>query len=79
MLFLASKKMGWRDFEVSDNTRGVIKTTVSLKTATAPTATLRRRLRAQLDSQPHTIGALWTKNQTTTKEKNNDDYESRQK
>ena len=58
--------MGWRDFEVSDNTRGVIKTTVSLKTATAPTATLRRRLRAQLDSQPHTIGALWTKNQTTT-------------
>ena len=36
MLFLASKKMGWRDFEVSDNTRGVIKIKVSLETATAP-------------------------------------------
>ena len=58
--------MGWMDFEVSDNTRGVIKTTVSLETATAPAVTLRRRLHAQLDGQPHTVGALWTKNQTTT-------------
>mgnify|MGYP007048349081 FL=1 len=58
--------MDWRDFEVSDNTRSVIKTTISFKTATAPAATHRRRLRAQLDSQPNTVGGSWTKNQTTT-------------
>ena len=59
--------MDWRDFEVSDHTRGVIKTTIAFERATAPAATLRRCLRAQLDNQPNTVGVLWTNaNQTTT-------------
>ena len=54
------KKLGWKDFEVSDHNRGVIKATVAFDRASAPAVTLRRRLRNKLNRQPNTVGVLWT-------------------
>ena len=65
--FWTSRRLGWKDFEISDHTRGVIKATIAFDRASAPAATLRRRLRTKLNRQPNTMGVLWTNaNDTTT-------------
>ena len=67
VLFWVSKKLDWKDFEISDHTRSVIKTTIAFERANAPATTLRRHLRAKLDRQPNTVGVLWTNaNRATT-------------
>ena len=62
-----SQKLDWKDLEISDHTRGVIKTTITFDRANAPATTLRRRLRTRLNRQPNTVGVLWTNaNHATT-------------
>ena len=60
MLFWTSRRLGWKDFEISDHNRQVIKATVTFDRAKAPAATLRRRLRDRLNRHPNTMGILWT-------------------
>ena len=60
VLFWTSRRLGWRDFEISDHNRQVIKTTITLDRAKTPAATLRRRLRDRLNRQPNTMAILWT-------------------
>ena len=57
-LFWTSRKLGLRDFEISDHNRQVIQTTITLDRAMTPAATLRRRLRDRLDT--NTMAILWT-------------------
>ena len=59
-LFWTSRRLGLRDFEISDHKRQVIQTTITLDRAMTPAATLRRRLRDRLDRQPNTMAILWT-------------------
>ena len=60
VLFWTSRRLGWKDFEVLDHNRQVIKATVTFDRAKAPAATLRRRLRDRLNRHPNTMGILWT-------------------
>ena len=63
-LFLAAQKLGWKDFEVSDHSRGVIKVTVTFENAKAPAIVLQRRLRDKLSRQPGAM--VWTDTSSTT-------------
>ena len=60
VLFWTSWRLGWKDFEVSDHNRQVIKATVTFDRAKAPAATLCRRLRDSLNRKPNTMAILWT-------------------
>ena len=60
VLFWTSWRLGWKDFEVSDHNRQVIKATVTFDRAKAPAAILRRRLHDRLNRLPNTMGMLWT-------------------
>ena len=59
-LFWTAQKLRLRNFEISDHTRQVIRTTINLDRARTPAATLRRRLNDRLDRQPDTMAILWT-------------------
>ena len=67
VLFLAARKLGWKDFEVPDHSRGVTKATVTFDRAKAPAVAFRRRLRDKLNRQPGAMGVLWTNTSNTTK------------
>ena len=59
-LFWTSRRLGWKDFEISDHNRQVIKATVTFDRAKTPAATLCRRLRDSLNRKPNTMAILWT-------------------
>ena len=61
-----SQKLGWKDFEVSDHIRRVIKATVAVDRAKAPATALRRCLHHKLNRHPNTMGVLWTNSNDIT-------------
>ena len=65
-LFWTSRRLGWKDFEISDHNRQVIKATVTFDRAKTPAATLRCRLRDRLNHQPNTVAILWTNSNDIT-------------
>ena len=58
-LFWTAQKLRLRNFEISDHTRQVIRTTINLDRARTPAATLRRCLNDRLDRQPDTMAIFW--------------------
>ena len=60
IIFWLSEKCNWREVEISDHRRSVIKTTVTIDRQRAPAVSLRRRVRSRMDRDPRTIGVLWT-------------------
>ena len=60
LLFWISVKFGWKEVEVSDHRRAVIKTTFTLDRQSAPAVSLRQRVRSRMDRNPNTMGVIWT-------------------
>ena len=65
-LFLAGQKLGLKDFEISDHSRGVIKVSFTWENAKAPAVALKRRLRNKLSRQPGAVAVVWTNTSSTT-------------
>ena len=65
-LFWTSRKLGWKDFEISDHNRRVMKATITFDRVKTPAATLSRRLRDRLNRQPNTVAVLWTNSNDIT-------------
>ena len=59
-IFWLSEKCGWKEVEISDHRRSVIKTTFTIDRQDAPAISLRRRVRSRMDRDPHTMGVIWT-------------------
>ena len=66
MLFWLSEKCGWRELEISDHNRAVLKTNLTLDREIAPATTLRRQLRSKLDRDPNAVGIMWTNSHDVT-------------
>ena len=66
MLFWLSKGFRWKNLEILDYNRTVIKTTITVDRAVAPTTALRRQLRTRLHRHPSTVGFLWTNSSDVT-------------
>ena len=60
LLFWMSVKFGWKEMEVSDHRRSVIKTTLTLDKQSAPAVSLRQRVRSRMNRNPNTMGVIWT-------------------
>ena len=60
IIFWLSEKCNWREVEISDHRRSVIKTTFTIDRQDAPAISLRRRVRSRMDRDPHTMGVIWT-------------------
>ena len=55
----AARRLGLRDFEISDNIRDQIRTTIVLDRANFPADALRQRLRERLEEDPGTMAVSW--------------------
>ena len=55
----AARKLGLRDFQISDNIRDQIRTTIVLDRAKFPADALRQRLRERLEEDPGTVAVSW--------------------
>ena len=55
-----ARKLRLRNFEMTDNNRSLIRTTIVLDRARFPADTLRQQLRDRLDEQPGTMAVSWT-------------------
>ena len=55
----AARKLGLRDFQISDNIRDQIRTTIVLDRANFPADALRQRLRERLEEDPGTVAVSW--------------------
>ena len=56
----AARKLRLRNFEMTDNNRSLIRTTIVLDRARFPADALRQQLRDRLDEQPGTMAVSWT-------------------
>ena len=59
-LFWISVKLRWKEIEISDHRRSIVKTTVTWDRQKAPAVSLRRRVRSRMNDDPKTIGIIWT-------------------
>ena len=63
----AARKLRLRNFEISDNTRAQIRTTIVLDRANSPADALRQRLRERMEEHPGTMAVSWnSRNGITT-------------
>lgn len=61
-----SLKLRWKDFELPDHARRVLKTTITVDIERAPATTLRRHLRQRLNRNPSMMAVLWTNSHNMT-------------
>ena len=66
MLFWLLEQFRWKDLEISDHNRSVMKTTITIDRAEAPATLLRRQMRSKSNRQPNTVGMLWTNSNNIT-------------
>ena len=59
-LFWISVKLRWKEIEISDHKRSIVKTTVTWDRQKTPAVSLRRRVRSRMNDDPNTIGIIWT-------------------
>ena len=61
-----SLNLRWKDFELPDHARRVLKTTITVDVERAPATTLRRHLRQRLNRHPSMMAVLWTNSHNMT-------------
>ena len=59
-LFWISVKLHWKEIEISDHKRSIVKTTVTWDRQKTPAVSLRQRVRSRMNDDPNTIGIIWT-------------------
>ena len=56
----AARKLRLRNFQITDNNRGLIRTTIAIDRAREPADALRQQLRERIEEHPGTMAVSWT-------------------